>query len=89
MSRFRSKRTIALWYGLPAGYDASSKGSTAEVMNFESGEWESFTPTAQKVRYLTLMCSSAVIGRGGSDTGELIVAYPMTSVSGHPPIFSV
>ena len=32
------------------------------------------------IRYLTLMMSSAIIGKGGSDTGELIVAYPITSV---------
>ncbi len=33
-----------------------------------------------KVKFVTLMMSSAIIGRGGSSTGELIVAYPLTYV---------
>ena len=69
------KRTIAMWY-VP-------QGEESQWMNFETGEWEDIAkavtaaagaPAAPggddgHIRYLTLMMSSAIIGKGGSDTG--------------------
>lgn len=48
-------------------------------MNFETGEWVDVRSNNEIV-LLTVMMSSAIVGKGGSDTGELLVAYPMSSV---------
>ena len=75
-----------MWY-VPRGVESPG-------MTFETGEWENIALAVGNaggaaaavgdgrghIRYLTLMMSSAIIGKGGSDTGELIVAYPITSV---------
>lgn len=66
------KRTIAMWYSTDIGPDA-------QRMDFETGEWVDVAGTNQIV-LLTVMMSSAIVGKGGSDTGELLVAYPMSSV---------
>jgi len=67
------KRTVAMWYQKPTGAVAM------EWVNFDTGEWETVeiaaTP-ATKFKAVTLLMSSAIIGKGGSDTGELLVAYP-------------
>ena len=71
------KRTIALWYQAPVGAVRDS----VEWMDFATGEW---TPAGLgeqgKIKFVTFMMSSAIIGKSGSDTGELIAAYPLTSV---------
>ncbi len=72
------KRTIAMFYEHP---EPGNNAVVTEIMNYESGEWETAawgTKAQTHIRYLTLMMSSAIIGRGGSDTGELIVAYAPT-----------
>lgn len=59
------KRTIAMWYVKP-------NAEQVQIMNFESGEWMDLEGNADSghIRYLTLMMSSAIIGKGGSDTGK-------------------
>ena len=71
-----------MWYQKPAG----AANDLMQWVNFETGEWENVPAglndgdnrTAFKA--VTLLMSSAIIGKGGSDTGELLVAYPMSSV---------
>ena len=67
------ERTIAMWY--PA-----KVGDQMQIMDYLTGEWTDMPAAKGGVRLLTLMMSSAIIGKSGSDTGELIVAYPMTQV---------
>lgn len=68
------ERTIAMWY------PAVGEGRTMQIMDYMTGEWTDMPEANGGVRLLTLMMSSAIIGKAGSDTGELIVAYPMTQV---------
>ena len=67
-----------MWYTKPA------EATIVEWVDFETGEWTDCSTkldTAKtSFRTLTLLMSSAIIGKGGSDTGELLVAYPMSSV---------
>ena len=66
-----------MWYrqdGVGAGQDGN-----AQRMDFDTGEWVDVRSNREIV-LLTVMMSSAIVGKGGSDTGELLVAYPMSSV---------
>lgn len=74
-------RIIAMYY--PEKADAIAY----QIMDFNTGEWRDIEDSGSGVsrasggvRFLKLLMASAVVGRGGSDTGELIVAYPMSSV---------
>jgi len=69
------ERTIAMWY--PAKVE-----DQMQIMDYLTGEWTDMPEDAPDggVRLLKLMMSSAIIGKSGSETGELIVAYPMTQV---------
>ena len=51
----------------------------AQRMDFDTGEWVN-VGSNNEIVLLTVMMSSAIVGKGGSDTGELLVAYPMSSV---------
>ena len=69
-----------MWYTKP-----SDDANVIEWVDFETGEWTSCKAevsdtTKATFRTVTLLMSSAIIGKGGSDTGELLVAYPMSSV---------
>ena len=48
-------------------------------MDYNTGEWVP-VQNDDEIVLLTVMMSSAIVGKGGSDTGELLVAYPMSSV---------
>lgn len=68
-----------MWYTKPA------EATVIEWVDFETGEWTDCKSEVDNAanatfRTLTLLMSSAIIGKGGSDTGELLVAYPMSSV---------
>ena len=70
------KRTVAMWYQRPV--DGAQQ---MQWVNFETGEWENIpavfdTGVKTVFKAVTLLMSSAIIGKGGSDTGELLVAYP-------------
>lgn len=73
-------RTIAMYY---PGIENTSQ---YQIMDFNTGEWRDIgesnkgDPAIGGVRFLKLLMASAIVGKGGSDTGELIVAYPMSSV---------
>ena len=67
-----------MWYQKPV-----AAAREMQWVNFETGEWETVEIDAfpaTKFKAVTLLMSSAIIGKGGSDTGELLVAYPMSSV---------
>lgn len=63
------RRTIALWY----------PNDAEEVMDFVTGEWVP-RGAGENVRLVTLLMSSAILGKSGSDTGEMLMAYPLSSV---------
>jgi hypothetical protein len=72
-------RTIAMYY------PGIKNAKEYQIMDFNTGEWRDIGAAGGDkdlggVRFLKLLMASAVVGRGGSDTGELIVAYPMSSV---------
>ena len=68
-----------MWYVLPA------TAEQAEWVDFETGEWtdcmDELDADKARFRAVTLLMSSAIIGKGGSDTGELLVAYPSQLMS--------
>lgn len=71
---------------------------TVQWLDFDTGEWTTipgqvagaaaaaaaFVAERGIIKFVTLMMSSAIIGKGGSDTGELIVACAF-SVPCFPP----
>ncbi len=68
-----------MWYHQTIGGPNQAAATVAQRMDFNTGEWVDVA-AADEIVLLTVMMSSAIVGKGGSDTGELLVAYPMSSV---------
>jgi len=64
-----------------ANYTAMMAAPTGNYNKFSTSARDTTLSDATHYRKLTLKMSSAILAAGGSDTGELLVGYPMTGVS--------
>lgn len=72
---------ILVYYDCVNGPDGKPLEGKCQIANVKTGGYEQVTAGKRYLREYTVIASSAIMAVPGSDTGELLYAYPSTGIS--------